>query len=101
MTRKILAIPWPTRLSTSILALAVFTLMLFVSPARADLVFQNSTTGELADWLMSGINRLSTVSPPSPGTYTWKVVGAGDFSGDRVPTSCFKTSRQASLSTGR
>src|SRR5437773_1076702 len=82
MTRKLLAIPWPSRQSTSILALAVFTLTLFAAPARPDIVFQNTSTGQLADWMMSGITRTTTLYPPNPGTPIWRIAGAGDFSRD-------------------
>ena len=53
----------------------------FDGDGKADILWQNSTTGQLYIWLMNGT---TVASQASPGTVAspWSVPGVGDFNGD-------------------
>ncbi|HSY00521.1 MAG TPA: VCBS repeat-containing protein, partial [Acidobacteriaceae bacterium] len=53
----------------------------FNGDGKTDIVWRNSTTGEVKFWFMNGIavasqGVVATIAPP------WNVVGAADFNGD-------------------
>lgn len=52
---------------------------------KSDLVWQHHGNGLVAVWLMDGITRRDTrlLSPGQVADLDWKIVGAGDFNGDR------------------
>ena len=72
----------PARKNALMLALSLVTLLVFASPSRSDIIFQNQTSGQLVSWLMNGTNLVNYTFPPTPGTPNWKAVGTGDFDGD-------------------
>src|SRR5437870_273714 len=82
MLRRKSALCLGGRTNAIMLALFVLTLGLFAAPARCDILFQNTSDGRLLDWVMNGISRTDTVTPPGTGSASWKVVGSGDFTGD-------------------
>jgi hypothetical protein len=45
----------------------------FNGDGKADLVFQNSSTGEVAEWLLNGVQILGGYSLGNPGT-AWHIV---------------------------
>jgi sRNA-binding regulator protein Hfq len=47
----------------------------------SDLVWRNTSTGDVAVWLMNGFSVAGTVVLPAVGG-TWSIVGIGDFNGD-------------------
>jgi hypothetical protein len=51
---------------------------------RADIVWQNQATGNLAAWLMNGSQVIGTnlLSIPMVADLNWKVMGVGDMDGD-------------------
>jgi uncharacterized repeat protein (TIGR01451 family) len=55
----------------------------FNSDGKADLVLQNSSTGDVAEYLMNGTAITSAGLVGSPGT-SWKVIFTGDFNGDQM-----------------
>jgi hypothetical protein len=63
-----------------------------------DLLFQNSTTGDLAYWYMHGTTatEIHTVTPVNPGT-NWNVVGVFDFNRDGYPDILFQNSSSLDL----
>src|SRR5262249_6794768 len=58
-----------------------------VGGASYRLFFQNTNTGGLMAWDMTGTRRVNTpgVSPQSIGAAPWRIVGSGDFNGDGQP----------------
>jgi hypothetical protein len=58
-----------------------------------DLIFQNSTTGDLAYWMMSRTRQMSvgTFSIPNPGP-NWQVVGVADMDRDGYADLVFQNS---------
>ena len=56
----------------------------FKGPNGNDILWQNSSTEELAVWYMNGITMTSAVmlNPSKPGAANWKIVGLGDFNTD-------------------
>ena len=60
---------------------------------NADLVLQDSSTGDLIYWLMSGVNQLDVqyFSPRNPGT-NWNVVGVADINRDGFADIVFQNS---------
>jgi hypothetical protein len=59
----------------------------FDSDGQADLLWQHSTTGSLAVWLMDGlrIREGRLLTPSSAGDSTWHVAAVGDFDRDGHP----------------
>src|SRR6266487_1444584 len=53
----------------------------FNGDAKADILWQNSSTGQRVIWLMNGTTHQSTVNLGTVPT-TWSIVGSGDFNGD-------------------
>ena len=53
----------------------------FNADSKADILWQNTTTGQVVIWLMNGTARSSS---GSPGTVAapWQIKGVGDFNGD-------------------
>jgi len=49
---------------------------------RADIIFQNQSSGELVYWLMNGINLIQWGYLAYPGSADWAVAGAADFNRD-------------------
>jgi len=60
---------------------------------KADLVLQDTGTGDLIYWLLNGPNQIGVqyFSPRNPGQY-WNVVGAADMNGDGFPDLVFQNS---------
>ena len=54
----------------------------FNGDALADILWQNSSTGDVAVWLMNGATRTSSAVVVSGVDPNWKGVGVGDFDGD-------------------
>ena len=56
----------------------------FGRDGRADLVFRNAATGDLAIWLMAGADRVSVAVPQPAGVadLNWRPVGAHDLDGN-------------------
>jgi hypothetical protein len=63
-----------------------------------DIIFQNSTSGDLVYWLMNGLNEtsFSFVTPKNPGT-GWQLVGTGDFNRDGYTDLLFQNSSTGDL----
>jgi len=53
----------------------------FNGDCRSDVLWRNSTTGQVDIWLMNGTTFTSSGSPGSP-TSDWVIQGTGDFDGD-------------------
>jgi glucose/arabinose dehydrogenase len=53
----------------------------FNADREADILWQNSSTGQRAIWLMNGTTHTSTVNLGFVAT-SWSIVGSGDFNGD-------------------
>ncbi len=53
----------------------------FNGDGKADILWQNSSTGQRVIWLMNGTTHQSTVNLGTVPT-TWSIVGSGDFNGD-------------------
>ena len=53
----------------------------FNGDGKADMLWQNNTTGVAQVWIMNG-NSLQSYYDLNPGSAAWKVAGAGDFDGD-------------------
>jgi hypothetical protein len=53
----------------------------FNGDCRSDLLWQNSGSGQLYEWLMNGTSTLSQGSPGSASS-PWTIQGVGDFNGD-------------------
>jgi aromatic ring-cleaving dioxygenase len=64
-----------------------------------DILFQNAKSGLIAYWTMDGINEVTSglIYPADPGGIDWKVVGAGDFNGDRKPDILFQNQKTGQL----
>ena len=62
---------------------AVAILAAVSSNAKADVLWHNPTTDQVAVWLMNGTS-VSVAGPGITGVTDagWKVIGAGDFNGD-------------------
>ena len=54
----------------------------FNGDAKADIVWRNSSTGEVYVWLMNGTTLSSHGSVFTLSDQNWKLVGTGDFNGD-------------------
>jgi len=63
-----------------------------------DIIFQNSTSGDMAYWLMNGtsMSQLLFISPKNPGT-NWKLVASADFNGDGYADLLFQNSATGDL----
>ena len=59
----------------------------FNGDGKADILWRNSTTGDVAIWLM---DRTSFAGGSDIGTIDlkWQIVGVGDFDGDGKATFC-------------
>jgi len=49
---------------------------------KADLVWRNTTTGQVAVWLMNGTGRQLAASVGIVADLAWQIAGVGDFNGD-------------------
>jgi Ca2+-binding RTX toxin-like protein len=80
--RRTEAVGLPTDVATNSRIVAVGD---YDATGTADLVFRNTTSGELTGWAMSGNTRLDTypIAPPVDSWINYRVVGSGDFNGDR------------------
>ena len=67
-----------------VVAAAVIVPADFNLDGHADLLWQNTTTGERTLWLMNGTSRTSVVSLGIVGT-DWSIAGAGDLNADGNP----------------
>jgi len=54
----------------------------FDGDAKADILWQNSSTHDVAVWLMDGASKTSAAIVASGVDANWKAVGVGDFDGD-------------------
>lgn len=59
----------------------------FNNDGHADIVFHHQVTGDLAVWIMNRMTlvRGQAISPGRVADTNWKLVGTGDFNGDRRP----------------
>jgi hypothetical protein len=59
----------------------------FNGDGKRDLVWHHATTGQVSVWFMDGARMTSgtLITPEGVADTNWKVVGAGDFNGDRKP----------------
>ncbi|HEV2472065.1 MAG TPA: FG-GAP-like repeat-containing protein, partial [Chthonomonadales bacterium] len=66
---------------------------------EADLLFQNTSTGDLAYWLLNGaaVTGAGFLNPRNPGSLSWQLVGVGDFNGDGRPDLLFQNSGTGDL----
>jgi hypothetical protein len=71
----------------------------FNNDGYPDLLFQNTATGGLALWYMSGTTMTSAtlLSPYGPSDPNWKVAGLGDFDGDGRPDILFQHAMTSQL----
>ena len=53
----------------------------FNGDSKADILWQNSSTGERSIWIMNGTTYAGSVSLPTVPT-AWNIVGSSDFNGD-------------------
>ncbi|PYK03636.1 MAG: hypothetical protein DME66_11585, partial [Verrucomicrobia bacterium] len=53
----------------------------FNGDGQADILWQNSATGERSIWIMSGTTYAGSVSLPTVST-AWSIAGSSDFNGD-------------------
>jgi hypothetical protein len=63
----------------------------FNGDTKTDILFQH-TDGTLAVWYMNGtsLSSASLLSPSNPGDKNWRVVGTGDFNGDKKTDIVFQ-----------
>ncbi len=54
----------------------------FNGDGRADLLWQNRSSGQVGIWLMNGATVLSSPRGPVVGDLNWQIFGVGDFNGD-------------------
>jgi len=54
----------------------------FDGSGTSDILFRNSSTGQVTMWLMIGTSRISWASIIDAGNTAWTVAGVGDFNGD-------------------
>jgi hypothetical protein len=54
----------------------------FDGDGQTDLVWRNTSTGEMSLWLMDGVNRKGAAIPLGTVDPLWKLAGLADFSGD-------------------
>jgi hypothetical protein len=54
----------------------------FDGNGRADILWQNRSTGTVVAWLMNGVAVASSVSPSTVADLSWQVQGVGDFDGN-------------------
>jgi FG-GAP-like repeat len=54
----------------------------FNGDCKSDMLWRNTTTGDLGIWLMNGTQTLSPPVDLGNVPNTWLVVGTGDFNGD-------------------
>jgi aromatic ring-cleaving dioxygenase len=71
----------------------------FDGNGSSDLLFQNSSTGQLVYWLMNRFSLIQPgfISPSDPGSPLWRVVGLADFNGDGQPDILFQNSSTGDL----
>jgi hypothetical protein len=63
----------------------------FNGDRKADIVWQESTTGAIYIWFMDGVTRTSaTFADPSQVAPPWRIVGASDFNNDGQPDLVFR-----------
>jgi len=70
----------------------------FNSDGKADILWQNISTGQHSIWHMNGTICASTYDLPQSDPLTWVISAVGDFNSDGNPTSCggtYKLARQA------
>jgi hypothetical protein len=53
----------------------------FNGDCKSDILWQNSSSGQLYEWLMNGTSTLSSGTPGGASS-PWTIVGEGDFNGD-------------------
>ena len=63
----------------------------FNGDGSPDILFKNSSTGEIGIWTMSGTTITGWIVLP-PVIPAWEIVGAADFNGDGQPDILFKNS---------
>ena len=90
MTRNKTKMCETARPTALVLALSLLALLIFAAPLKADIVYQNQSTGQLVNWMMNGVTLVNYTALLSPGTPIWKVVGSGDFDGDGHPDLLFQ-----------
>jgi hypothetical protein len=63
----------------------------FNGDGKADILWQNSSTGQRAIWIMNGTTHASSVSLRTVAT-SWSIAGSGDFNGDGKPDILWQNS---------
>src|SRR5262245_23644410 len=53
----------------------------FNGDGQADILWRNTTSGVVYEWLLNGTTIIGQGSPGSPGA-DWMIAGVGDFNGD-------------------
>ncbi|HEV2471387.1 MAG TPA: choice-of-anchor tandem repeat GloVer-containing protein, partial [Chthonomonadales bacterium] len=71
----------------------------FDGDSRMDLLFQNSSTGNLGYWLMNGPTQTSAgaISPTNPGSGNWRVASVVDLNGDFSPDIVFQNTQTGEI----
>jgi hypothetical protein len=54
----------------------------FNGDGKADILWRNTTTGQVFGWLMNGATPLTIGALPTVADPAWQIVGSGDFDGD-------------------
>jgi glucose/arabinose dehydrogenase len=60
----------------------------FSGDGKSDLVFRNTTTGQVSSWIMDGISATATGGLVAPGN--WTISHTADFNGDRKADILFR-----------
>ena len=63
----------------------------FNGDCKSDLLWRNTSTGQVYEWMMNGTTFSSTGSPGNP-TADWVIQGAGDFNGDGMADLLWRNS---------
>lgn len=69
----------------------------FNGDSQPDLLFQNTTTGQLAIWYMNGTTVAGAAYITPSQDPQWRCVGSGDFNGDGQPDLIFENVRSGQL----
>ena len=64
----------------------------FNGDGKPDILWRNSSTGDIGVWYMDGVNITGWVSFANVADLNWKIVGTGDFNGDGKPDILWRNS---------